>query len=95
VILAFSKHHVESILGLLESYIPAFHGLLSSALDKQKKSLFHGNAEGIDENKPLIAVLWEGFIILMVIFFLYSIINSLVNERLKKNERSNNKNKNN
>lgn len=93
VILAFSKHHVESILSILESYIPAFHSILSTALEKQKKSLFHGNSQNLDENKPLIAILWEGFIILMVVYFLYSIVNSLVNERLKENENNKSKNK--
>ena len=34
--------------------------------------------------KPFIATIWEVFITLMIAYFLYSIINSVVNERLDK-----------
>jgi hypothetical protein len=33
--------------------------------------------------RPLIAVLWENFVIAMVLYFLYSIINSLVQNYLQ------------
>jgi vacuole membrane protein 1 len=88
VIISFSKQHIEHILSIIESNLPFLHGTLSSALQKQKKSLFHGDAANLDESKPLIAKLWEGFIILMVLYFLNSIINSLVNERLAEKEKA-------
>jgi len=54
--------------------------LVSSAIEKQRKTLF---AEHIaDEARPLIAVLWEYFVIAMIIYFAYSIINSLVQNYL-------------
>ena len=40
VILAFSEHHFEKILTFIEGTLPFLHGSLSSALEKQKRSLF-------------------------------------------------------
>lgn len=91
VIVSFSKHQVEKILTFIENTIPYLHGSLSNALEKQKKSLFHGDALNLEENKPLIATIWEIFIILMVVYFLISIINSLVNEKLREKQQNKNK----
>ena len=86
VILAFSKHHVEGILSFIEGNIPFLHGTLTSALEKQKRNLFSNSSnEDIEGAKPLIANLWEVFITLMVVYFLHSIVNSVVNERLREN----------
>lgn len=93
VVIAFSQHHIENILSFLEKNIPMIEGLLSKALEKQKKSLFHNTGEKIieDSSKPLIANLWEIIIIMMVVYFLNSIINSLVNEKLIEEEEEKNK----
>ena len=88
VIVSFSKHHVEYFLDLIEKTVPFLSGVLSTALEKQKKSLFHSDNAEIESSKPLIATVWEILITVMVLYFLVSIINSLVNERL--NEKKNN-----
>lgn len=49
---------------------------MQGAIDKQKKTLF---AETVtEEARPLIAMLWEYFVMAMIAYFVYSIINSLV-----------------
>ena len=55
--------------------------MLSGAIDKQKKTLFSGPVA--EESRSLIGVLWEYFVILMVTYFVYSIINSLVQNYLQ------------
>lgn len=67
---------------------PFLHNSLSENLEKQKSRLFHsGNSEV--SSKSLISSIWEIIITTMIVYFLYSMINSLVNERIdKENENS-------
>lgn len=83
VITIFSKHHVEHIIEFLENFIPFLSGKLSSALEKQKRKLFHSSNDSIVEPKPLISTIWEFIITTMILYFLYSMINSIVNDRLQ------------
>jgi hypothetical protein len=58
--------------------------MISKAIQKQKNTLF---AEKLtDEARPLVAVLWEYFVIAMVAYFIYSIICSLVQNYLNEEE---------
>ncbi len=57
---------------------------LSSALEKQKQALYQEKTE--DEAKPLIGQLWEILVILMIAYFLVSIIHSLVQNYLKEED---------
>ena len=54
---------------------------MHGAIDKQKKTLFADKVA--EEARPLIAQLWEYFVIAMVVYFIYSIINSLVQNYLQ------------
>jgi hypothetical protein len=68
----------------LQELSPSIQEIVSKAIDKQKKTLF---AEKIaDEARPLIAVIWEYFVIAMITYFIYSIINSLVQNYLQEEE---------
>ncbi len=68
------------ILEFLKSVSPQLSTLLQNAISKQKNTLF---AETIaEEARPLIAVLWEYFVMAMIAYFVYSIINSLVQNHL-------------
>ncbi len=65
---------------------------MQGAIDKQKKTLF---AETVaEEARPLIAMIWEYFVMLMIAYFVYSIINSLVQNYLNEEESSNTENEN-
>lgn len=72
------------ILGVLKGISPKIEEFLHGAIEKQKKTLF---AEKIEEEaRALIAILWEYFVIAMVTYFIYSIINSLVQNYLQEEE---------
>jgi uncharacterized membrane protein YvlD (DUF360 family) len=55
--------------------------MLQQAIEKQKSTLF---AEKVsDEGRPLIAMIWEYFVMAMITYFIYSIINSVVQNYLQ------------
>lgn len=91
VIFSFSEHHVEHIIQMFEGNIPSLRGTLSSAIEKQKKALF--SEVVAEESKPLIAMLWEYFVIAMIVYFLVSIINSLTQNYLQEEEDAKESNK--
>jgi hypothetical protein len=47
VILTFSKHHIETILRLLEQIFPFLRNVLLNNLEKQKKMLWHSDNKDI------------------------------------------------
>ena len=61
---------------LLKGVSPKLQDFVQGAIAKQKKTLFAENIA--DEARSLIAMLWEYFVMAMVAYFVYSIINSLV-----------------
>ena len=61
---------------LLKRVSPKLQDFVQGAIAKQKKTLFAENIA--DEARSLIAMLWENFVMAMVAYFVYSIINSLV-----------------
>ncbi len=63
---------------------PSIEDLILNAIEKQKKTLFSDKVS--DEQRPLVAVLWEYFVIAMVAYFIYSIINSLVQNHLQEEQ---------
>lgn len=87
MIFCFSQHQVDIILKILKGVSPAIEGMLEGAIAKQKKTLFAEKIE--DEARPLIAQLWEYFVIAMVLYFIYSIINSLAQNYLNEQDAEN------
>ena len=53
MIFCFSQHQVEIILKILKEISPQFEGMLETAIEKQKKTLFAEKVE--DEARPLVA----------------------------------------
>jgi hypothetical protein len=49
---------------------------MTVAIDKQKKALFSESSG--DEVKPMIAMVWEYLVMAMILYFVVSIVNSLV-----------------
>lgn len=69
---------------MLKGISPKIQEFLQVAINKQKKTLF---AEKVaDEARPLIAMIWEYFVIAMIAYFIYSIINSLVQNYLNEEQ---------
>lgn len=50
VILTFSKHHVETLLGFLESKFPFLKNRLSESLEKNKRMLWYKQGDEIEES---------------------------------------------
>ncbi|KRW99940.1 hypothetical protein PPERSA_12616 [Pseudocohnilembus persalinus] len=76
VILMFSQQTIERLLSVIEDIIPSLRGTLSEMLEKNKRTLTI--SQDIEEgDKPLVAQLWDYFIILMISYFLLSTVNSL------------------
>ena len=75
---------MDWILKAIQEVSPQVQQFLQGAIEKQKKTLFAEKIE--EENRPLVAVLWEYFVIAMVVYFIYSIINSLVQDYLNEQE---------
>lgn len=67
-------------MNLLKNVSPKLREILLGAIEKQKKTLFAENVA--DEARPLIAMLWEYFVMAMIAYFIYSIVNSLVQNYL-------------
>jgi hypothetical protein len=44
IIIMFSQHHVENLLGFIERNIPFLKNQISNSLEKQKKKLFSADA---------------------------------------------------
>ncbi len=86
VIFCFSQHQVEIILKGLHAVNPKLQELASNAINKQKNTLFSDKVS--NEGRPLVAQLWEYFVMAMVAYFVYSIINSLVQNYLQEEKES-------
>lgn len=87
MIFSFSKHKIEAVIATIEGFLPFLKGTLTSSLEKQKQNLFKKvGSEIAEESKPLIATLWEILITVMIVYFLISIIEGLVNDRINENK---------
>ncbi|CAK61214.1 unnamed protein product (macronuclear) [Paramecium tetraurelia] len=91
-VFVFSQEPVKALLNLIQKYIPFIYQFLSDLLDKQRQQLRDPSLfkEG---TKPLLAQLWDYFIILMIGFFMISIVNSLVAQYVTEQEQEKKKNK--
>ena len=79
VIAIFKKETLQWILDLIGSISSGLAEKASSSLEDQKKVLYEPSR--FSDNKPLIAKLWDVFIIGMIVFFLKSIIDGAVQEK--------------
>ena len=73
----FSEHHVENLLNLIGGTFPAVNAFLTSELGKQKQKLFDPEFNKHD-NPSITATIWNYMIYLMIGYFVYSFINSIV-----------------
>lgn len=83
VITVFRKETVNVILTFLAKFNQGLSETIASVMEKQREQLYHPSEEG---DKPLIGRLWDIFIILMVGYFLLSIVNSEVQGKAVKRQ---------
>lgn len=82
VVLVFSKTYIDYVLSTAELYLPFLKGSLSAMFQQQKENLMNPKVQ--EGDKPMVAALWDLFILGMVVYFLWSILDSLVNSRAEK-----------
>jgi uncharacterized protein involved in cysteine biosynthesis len=78
IIFMFSERHVENLLQLIQSWLPFLENKLLDMMEKQKKLLFQ--PETYSSQKPLLGKLWDLFLILMIGYFVLSILNSSIQQ---------------
>ncbi|UMM21479.1 hypothetical protein L5515_003145 [Caenorhabditis briggsae] len=87
VILAFSDHHAETFVKLLES-IPAvgphIRKPISDLLEKQRKALHTTPGEHKEQSTNLLAFALSAMVTVMILFFFLSIVNSLAKDYHKR-----------
>lgn len=86
VILAFSKERLEWIIAQISYYIPSASAVLIPFFEKQRKQ-FHSTAGAVMEdvaknNSNMLSTIWNSILIAMLLFFVKSIIESTVQEKL-------------
>ncbi|XP_072013164.1 vacuole membrane protein 1-like isoform X2 [Amphiura filiformis] len=87
VIGIFSEHHVDMLVDLVGK-IPKVGGALQSPfrdyLEKQKKKLHHKGGENVAQGTNWLSWVFEKVIIVMVIYFVISIVNSMAQRYAKR-----------
>lgn len=79
VISVFRKETVDVVVKFVRSLNEWLASLIVSSLEKQRESLHQ--PKDLTDDKPLLGRLWDMFIILMVGYFLLSILTSEVQEK--------------
>jgi vacuole membrane protein 1 len=72
--LLFSDDILLKTFNSIEYYFPVLRNYFTDILKNQKNSLFQSKSQ----NKSIIGILWDIFISIMVLFFIISLLNSIV-----------------
>ncbi|XP_053563301.1 vacuole membrane protein 1 [Bombina bombina] len=87
VIITFSKHIVEqmvSLIGAVPSIGPSLQKPLQEYLESQRKKLHHKTDSGIPQSENWLSWAFEKLVIVMVFYFILSIINSMAQSYAKR-----------
>ncbi|KAM6906932.1 vacuole membrane protein 1-like [Xenentodon cancila] len=90
VIITFSKHIVEQMVSLIGA-VPLLGAALQKPfreyLEAQKAKLHHRTGEGIPTEESWLSWLFEKVVVIMVCFFVCSIVNSMAQSYAKRKQR--------
>jgi len=87
VITMFSKQLLAFWISLIESFLPFSKGFIDEYLEKERAKLHRTTAHIEDEGqKSLLARLWDLLLIVMLAYFIISIINSSVQDYLQRRD---------
>ena len=75
---------MDLLLNFLSKVSPNIQQTIQGVIDKQKKTLFSEKIE--EEARHPVAMVWEYFVLAMVAYFVYSILNSLVQNYLNEQD---------
>ncbi|XP_069471211.1 vacuole membrane protein 1 isoform X1 [Ambystoma mexicanum] len=87
VIITFSKHiveHMVSLIGAVPGVGPLLQKPFSEYLEAQRKKLHHGNENGDPQGESWLSWIFEKVVIVMVCYFILSIINSMAQSYAKR-----------
>ncbi|RKP25842.1 vacuole membrane protein 1 [Syncephalis pseudoplumigaleata] len=88
VVVMFSKDSLAAVLDVLARIAPPVHDIVAKAVAAQTRKLQAGGDAATDgaasQNGGLIPFLWNGFITVMLLYFLLSIVDSLGSARYEK-----------
>lgn len=79
IIAVFRKETVEAIVKFVRGFNEWLANLIATTVENQRQNLH--SPKDLNEDKPLLGRLWDIFIILMVGYFVVSIITSEVQEK--------------
>lgn len=79
IIAVFRKETVNAIVNFVKNLNEWLATVISTTIENSRQNLHH--PKDLNEDKPLIGKLWDVFIILMVGYFIVSIITSEVQEK--------------
>jgi hypothetical protein len=89
--LLFSKGGRDALLSVLDTWIPQLHAVALNFLEQQTRKYLRkpgdmGDADDLDEDQSfsLISFVWNGFIFLMLLFFVFSIVESLAKRQVNR-----------
>eukprot|EP01135_Chromosphaera_perkinsii_P010531 Nk52_evm41s2152 gene=Nk52_evmTU41s2152 len=88
VIMVFSKQYFEMIIALVEKTVPVLRGPIEDWLLKQRNT-FHrmpGHAVVEEKQKSIISTLWDTILIVMLGYFVVSIVNSMAQTSAKRRD---------
>uniref|UniRef100_A0A674EQB5 Vacuole membrane protein 1 n=1 Tax=Salmo trutta TaxID=8032 RepID=A0A674EQB5_SALTR len=91
VIITFSKHIVEqmvSLIGSLPRVGPSIQKPFSEYLEAQRSKLHHHTGEGTPASENWLSWVFEKVVLVMVCYFIFSIINSMAQSYAKRRQRS-------
>jgi len=82
VIVMFSKKTLDYVIDLVESLLPWLDGNLRAMIEDEKAKLHKVDGEVTTKEKTLLALLWDIVLVLMLLYFLVSIIESSVQQHI-------------
>lgn len=86
IIFLFSKHHIKTVIDLL-SFAPAVQKPFEEFLDKQSSKFHNPSSDDEEESPSIVKKSFEAFVMLMLLYFVVSIVNSMAQSQLKKRQK--------
>eukprot|EP00842_Homolaphlyctis_polyrhiza_P004659 jgi/Hompol1/5194/HPOL_004220-RA len=83
IVVLFSKNVQHRILAMIQDSAPWLHSTLQGIFESQA-SKFGGRGKGDSDKASPISLIWNGFMTLMVLYFVISIIESLALSRMQR-----------
>jgi len=88
VITLFSQARIDTVVAFLERILPFLKGKINKFLEKEKLKLHRTSGSNVATTKSIFARIWDVVLLVMILYFVISIINSTVLKHLEKKDES-------